>query len=215
MISNNSLPIFLKRINKELENFNDKKYISSISEPIENIFSQITLEVINENQSYFLKIYKNNKFFLELSISHCYPFKPYEIPKTINNNKFLNNNNFNKININNNLNIISYSKYLNNIYEQVKLLDKNILLFFFKNQYLIEPNFLNLDNKSCYCCNSITCPSQWSPSCRIDHVLVEYIESRFIKKYTSRLQYKYLKNIYNNLFKILPDEIINIILNNY
>ena len=194
------LPVFLKRINKEIEHFNDEKYILSISKPIENIFSQITLEVINENESYFLKIYKNNVFFLELSISSCYPFKPYEIPNIINNN---------------NLNRISYSKHLNNIYEEVKLLDKKILLFFFKNQYLIESKFLNLDNKSCYCCNSITCPSQWSPSCRIDHVLVEYLEFKFIKKYTSRLQYKYLKNIYNNLFQQLPDEIIINIINNY
>jgi ubiquitin-protein ligase len=203
------LPVFLKRINKEIENFNDKKYISLVSEPIENIFSQITLEVINENESYFLKIYKNNKFFLELSISSCYPFKPYEIANIINNIYY------NKININNNLNRISYSKHLNNIYEQVKLLDKKILLFFFENQYLIESKFLNLDHKSCYCCNSITCPSQWSPSCRIDHLLVEYLEFKFIKKYTSRLQYKYLKNIYNNLLQQLPDEIIISIINNY
>ena len=104
---------------------------------------------------------------------------------------------------------------MNNIYEEVKLLDKKILLFFFENQYLIESKFLNLDNKSCYCCNSITCPSQWSPSCRIDHVLIEYLEFKFIEKYTSRLQYKYLKNIYNNLFQQLPDEIIINIINNY
>ena len=201
-----SLPIFFKRINKELENFNDKKYISGLSDRLKILFNKITIDIITESKSnsnidnYFLKILKNNNFYLELSIPSCYPFKPYDIVDF----KF-------KYSLN-------YFRHLNNLYEKIKFKDKKILLFFFENQYQMQSKFLCLHEKSCYCCHSITCPNNWSPSCRIDHVLLEYLEIEFIQNYTSNLGYKYLLNIYNNLFKNkyfsqLPDEIIKIILN--
>lgn len=199
-MTNTSLPIFLKRIDKELENFNKEKYITKYNfTSLQNIFKNINVDIIvtsySNTDKYFLKILKNNKFYLELSIPSCYPFRPYEI----NNFNFYSNQN--------------YLKSISTLYEKMKNKNKNIYIFFFENQYQIQSKFICLDNKSCYCCNSITCPNNWSPNCRIDHILIEYLELEYIKKYVSDLSYKYLNNIYNNLFLKLPDEIIKIILN--
>ena len=46
-----SLPIFFKRINKELENFNDKKYISGLSDRLKILFNKITIDIITESKS--------------------------------------------------------------------------------------------------------------------------------------------------------------------
>lgn len=202
-----SQPIFLKRTNKELENFNDKKYIPIASDELKKLFDKITIDIISVpkhdtiGNNYFLKILKDNKFYLELSIPSYYPFKPYEI-------------------IDFRLcSSINYSRYMNNLYEGIKFKNKDAFIFFFKNQYQMEPTFLCLNETACYCCSSITCPNNWSPSSRIDHVILEYLELEFIQKYSSRLGYRYLTNIYDNLFKNdyfakLPDEVIKIILKN-
>ena len=200
------LPICLKRVNKEIENFYHKKYISNASKELKNFFDRMTIDIISKTktnslyeQSYFLNILIDNKFYLELSIPSDYPFKPYDI-------------------INSRLHYsVKYFKQLNNLYEKIKFQDKQSLMFFFENQYQMKPKFLNLNLSSCYCCNSITCRHNWSPNCRIDDILLEYLELEFIQKYSSKLGYKYLKNIYNNLFKNtyfskLPAEVINLIL---
>ena len=206
-MTNIYIPVFLKRINKELENFNDKKYISIASNEIKNLFDKINIDIISVpkintmEKSYYLKVFKNDKFYLELSIPSCYPFKPYDVAS-----------------FRLQKSIIPYSRYMNNAYERIKFKDKEILIFFFKNQYQIEPNFLYLDKECCYCCSSIVCPNNWSPGCRIDNVLIEYLELEFIHKYSTKLGYKYLTNIYeellkNTYFSQLPDELIEIILN--
>ena len=215
--------IFLKRINKEIQNFYEKKYLekNNYSYYLINFLDNLNIENIiynyGEGDKFFLTItnLQRNLLFLELEIPDQYPFKPYSVVNY--NSIYLTNKYFNY----NSNNKISYSKYMNNVYEKIKHKDKNIYAFFFKNLYGFEPKFLNLNKNDCYCCSSIICNNLWSPSITFSNLIFEQLELTFIEKYSSELGYKYLVNIYNNyynimhnqLYKKLPDEIISKILN--
>jgi len=205
-------PSSLKRINKEIKNFNEKTYST-------NIFSHkllaflgnlnLTISINNTNNDEYFLLIKNskNKKLLELKFPEFYPFKPYSVISY-------------DSNIKNNLlhNEISYYKYLINVNNKLQLnaKNKNIYKFFFKNLYSYQPYFLDLSKNDCYCCNSITCKNMWSPASTINSIIYEYLEIRFIETYSSEIGYTYLCNIYNNLmYNILgklPQEIIETIL---
>ncbi len=207
MICQTRLPICIKRVNKEIENFNDKKYIDNICLELKIFFNDLNITLISKYKTnsiyeevYNLNILKDNKFYLELSIPPDYPFKPYNI------------NNFRL------KSSVNYLKHINNLYDKIRILDKVALIFFFENQYQFECKFLKMNSSLCFCCNSITCQSNWYPNYRIDNILIEYLEIEFIEKFTSKLGYKYLTNLYNNLlkntyFSKLPNEIIIFIIN--
>lgn len=222
--------VFLKRINKEIQNFYEKKYLennNNFSDYLISFLDNLKVEVVlcnyGEGDKYFLIItnLQTKSLFLELEIPDHYPFKPYSVvnynSKYVFNSKYLTNKYFNY----NGNNKISYSKYMNNIYEKIKDKDKTIYAFFFKNLYGFEPKFLNLKKNDCYCCSSIICSNLWSPSITFNNLIFEQLELQFIEKYSSELGYKYLVNIYKNyynilhnqLYKKLPDEIISKILN--
>ena len=200
--------VFIKRINKEIENFNNNKNFEKYSENIIDYFSKFNIEVyvtsnIN-NDIYHISIQKDNKIILDLIVPEYYPFKPYNI-------------NFYNSSIYNNINN-SYNKFLNNIFIKNKFINNNILYFFYKALYNHEPKFICLNKPQCYCCSSVFCSSNWSPSCTINTIILEYNEIKFIEKYSNPYNYKMLKNIYDNLHTIylnkLPDELYNIIFNN-
>ena len=209
-------PSSLKRINKELQNFNEKTYCSNIfSHKLLTFLGNLTLTIIavnsnnnnTNNDEYYLLIKNSkNKLILELKFEEYYPFKPYSVISYDSNikNALLNNE-------------ISYYKYLINVGNKIQARNKNIYKFFFNNLYSYEPYFLNLSKNDCYCCNSITCKNMWSPASTINSVIYEYLEIRFIETYSSEKGYNYLCNIYNNLMHNilgkLPQEIIETILN--
>jgi hypothetical protein len=213
--------ITLKRVNKELDDFYNEKYFSNYSENIQNYLRlfHIQVYIINnskDNSEYFnLKITNknNNKIILECHIPKSYPFKPYIITKF---KKFNSDNNNN--NSNSDSDKIGYHKYLSLINSKNnKIYDNKILAFFYKLQYNIESRFLNLSSTDCFCCSSITCSHIWTPSFKIDHVLLEYLESQYIMNYNQPYSYLKLLNTYNGLFELfyfykLPNEIIEIIL---
>lgn len=219
--------VFLKRINKEIQNFYEKKYLEKnnysyyLVDLLDNLNVENVLCNYGEGDKYFLIItnLQTKSLFLELEIPDHYPFKPYSVvnynSKYVLNSKYFTNKYFNY----NGNNKISYSKYMNNIYEKIKDKDKTIYAFFFKNLYGFEPKFLNLKKNDCYCCSSIICSNLWSPSITFNNLIFEQLELQFIEKYSSELGYKYLVNIYNNYYNIfhnqkkLPDEIISKILN--
>lgn len=201
----------LKRINKEIKNFNEKTYST-------NIFSHkllaflgnlsLTINAVNTNSNttndtYYLLIKNSkNENLLELKFPEYYPFKPYSVISYKSNAK----------------NEISYYKYLINVGNKIqdKSKDKNIFKFFYKNLYSLQPVFLDLSKNDCYCCNSISCKDLWSPASTINSIIYEYLEIRFIETYSSENGYSYLCNIYNNLMHNilgkLPQEIIETIL---
>jgi len=205
----------LKRINKEIKNFNEKTYSTNIfSHKLLAFLGNLSLTIIavntnsninsnTTNDTYFLLIKNSkNEKLLELKFPEFYPFKPYSVISY----------DSNAIN-----NEISYYKYLINVNNKIQTnaKNKNIYKFFYKNLYCLQPYFLNLTNNDCYCCNSITCKDMWSPASTINSIIYEYLEIRFIETYSSEIGYNYLCNIYNNLMHNilgkLPQEIIEII----
>jgi len=209
-------PSSLKRINKEIQNFNQKTYSTNIfSHKLLAFLGNLNLNIISvktnnnsNNDEYFLLIKNSkNKKLLELKFPEYYPFKPYSVISY-------------DSNIKHDLpyNDISYYKYLINVNNKLQLNTKNkdIYKFFFKNLYSYEPYFLDLSKNDCFCCNSITCKNMWSPASTINSIIYEYLEIRFIETYSSEKRYSYLCNIYNNLMHNilgkLPQEIIETIL---
>jgi len=207
--------IALKRINKEIQNYNTKAYLTDganagFSKRLLNYLAGLRLEISIMNISnkdkdeYFLLINDaNNEQLLQLAYPEYYPFKPYSVLSY-------------RSSIINAQNEMSYYKYLIAVNNAIKTKDRNIYKFFYTNLYGREPLFLNLGSNECYCCNSNTCQNIWSPSLTINTIILEQLEIRFIETYCSKLGYSYLSNIYNNLIHTilgkLPEEIISAIL---
>ena len=205
--------IALKRINKEIQNYNTKAYLATsesagFSKRLLSYLAGLTLEIsiisISNKDEYFLLIKDaNNAQILQLAYPEFYPFKPYSVLSYISP-------------IINTKNDMSYYKYLIAVSNAIKHRDRYIYKFFYKNLYGHEPLFLNLGNNECYCCNSNTCRNVWSPSLTINSIILEQLEIRFIETYCSNNGYNYLANIYNKLVHTilgkLPEEIISVIL---
>jgi hypothetical protein len=210
--------IVLKRINKEIENYNAKAYLTTsesagFTKHLLNYLAGLTLELsimsISNKDEYFLLIKDANATqLLQLEYPEYYPFKPYSVLSYRSS----------IINAKNEMvkNEMSYYKYLIAVNNAIKHKNKNIYKFFYKNLYGHEPLFLNLGTNECYCCNSNTCRNIWSPSLTINSIILEQLEIRFIETYCSKVGYSYLSNIYNNLMHTvlgkLPEEIISAIL---
>jgi hypothetical protein len=205
--------IALKRINKEIQNYNTKAYLATsesagFSKHLLSYLAGLTLEIsimsISNKDEYFLLIKDaNNAQILQLAYPEFYPFKPYSVLSYISP-------------IINTKNDMSYYKYLIAVSNAIKHRNRYIYKFFYKNLYGHEPLFLNLGSNECYCCNSNTCPNVWSPSLTINSIILEQLEIRFIETYCSNNGYNYLANIYNKLMHTilgkLPEEIISVIL---
>lgn len=206
--------IALKRINKEIQNFNEKNYYNTLilySKALLDYLASLSLEIYvlnNANKDEYFLLIKDakNEQILQLAYPEYYPFKPYSVlsykSKIMQNICSYNNK--------------SYYKYMITVSNAIKHKDKNIYAFFYRNLYGCEPLFLNLNNNDCYCCNSVTCLNLWSPALTINSIILEQLEIRFIETYCSDNGYKYLSAIYNNLLHVilgkLPEEIIKIIL---
>jgi hypothetical protein len=203
----------LKRINKEIQNYNEKAYLATcesagFSKHLLNYLAGLKLELsimsISNKDEYFLLIkHANATQLLQLAYPEHYPFKPYSVLSY-------------KSSIISAKNDMSYYKYLIAVNNAIKTKDRNIYKFFYKNLYGREPLFLNLASNDCYCCNSNTCQNIWSPSLTINSIILEQLEIRFIETYCTKVGYSYLSNIYNNLMHTvlgkLPEEIISAIL---
>ena len=204
--------IALKRINKEIQNYNEKAYYNTayskaLLSYLDGLRLEIRIMTIANKDTYFLLIKDaKNEQILQLAYPEYYPFKPYSVlsykSKIMQNICSYNNK--------------SYYKYMITVSNAIKHKDKNIYAFFYRNLYGREPLFLNLNNNDCYCCNSVTCLNLWSPALTINSIILEQLEIRFIETYCSDNGYKYLSAIYNNLLHVilgkLPEEIIKIIL---
>mgnify|MGYP001207304264 FL=1 len=176
--------IIYKRLNKELSLYNslDYKYNIEIFTTNINNNEQLLVSIKNQDQS----------IFFELLVPRDYPFKPYNYFSSYSNNNY------------------SYFKHIQNIHETLNKnnIDRTILEFFYNINYQKRANFLNLPNKNCFCCNSILCYSNWSPSLNIINILNEIEEIKFIEKYKNKINYNKLKKIYYNNYIInLPDDI--------
>ena len=190
----------LKRVNKELEIYKTKR-LELYPNSLKNFFNNTTIQLYitnydNEDQHFF-EIKVNDIFFLTLKIPKYYPFEPY----SVHNNYYINN-----------YQRISYHKYINNICSYSKRCNYEILDFFYKILYGKENKHLKNKKNTCYCCESLTCKSNWNPALTVNDVIIEYLEIKFIEKYSIKRKYELLENLYVNLFLQLPDDIKNLIL---
>jgi len=190
----------LKRVNRELEIYKTKR-IEQYPNSLKNFFNNTTIQLYitnydNEDQHFF-EIKVNDIFFLTLKIPKYYPFEPY----SVHNNYYINN-----------YQRISYHKYINNICSYSKRCNYEILDFFYKILYGKENKHLKNKKNTCYCCESLTCKSNWNPALTVNDVIIEYLEIKFIEKYSTKTKYELLENLYINLFLQLPDDIKNLIL---
>ena len=200
-----SLPICIRRINREIKNFHDEKYITTYFNKYKKYFENLAISLVfcdDDSIKHYLEITdkQTNSVLLRLIIPNEYPFKPYKVFSYHlcgNSDK-------------------NYSKYISELNSKNKIHNTEVLNFFYKIQYN-KPKFLNLDSNSCYCCASCTCPSIWHPGLTLNIMLIEYLEMTFINKYSKPYNYLYIENIYNQLFENyfnkLPNEIIEMIFN--
>jgi hypothetical protein len=200
--------IFLKRINKEILDFNDKKYlINNSSKHIIEFLNNICVALFNEDDKYYLNVNYNNFHLMTIKIPTTYPFSPlkiHDITKSVNNHTFI---------------IKNYSIYLNNLMKilTAKNIDYSILDFFYRAMYMKNSVLLNnLNKESCLCCRSVMCGYKWSPGLTFTNILLEYNEVMFIEKYIEINNYKKLVKIYDelikkNMFTELPKELIELI----
>lgn len=181
----------IKRVNKEIEKINT----IDCNEHVRTFFDKLKFYIIFDEVS-ILQIEMNNKILLRLMIPREYPFKPYKIYY-------------------HDLSDDIYDAYLYKININKKF-DPKVLYFFYTCLYGVKTKFLKLNNNECYCCNSFTCYTNWSPALTLTNVLLEYNEVAFIKKYSNWYNYLYLENIHSSLnhFNKLPDDIIEIIFKN-
>lgn len=70
----------------------------------------------------------------------------------------------------------------------------------------IEKNILN--NKTCLCCQSLTCGNRWNPSVHMFMVFNEYIFNKNIEKYLRPIYRVYFEKIFRNDKWNLSDDII-------
>ena len=197
-----------KRLNKELNNYNNRQYyqLFSNSTHIINFFDSLKLDLYtldtNIDIEYPLKLIVSqqpkSKIILELKVPKYYPFKPFSIITF----------NFKKPNN------ISYYQYISGLNDsKQKIYDTKILKFFFSIQYQIKPRFLSLEERDCFCCHSLTCSQNWNPSLLINQLLIEYLEMKFISQYNQTYSYLQLNNLYEQLFILyfgrLPTEILD------
>ena len=187
------LSFSLRRVQKEIENFKNKKHPYNFN--ILEFFENLKFEILSQNNKNYLMVYdKYLNLFTQLEIKRSYPFKPYDVVY---------------LNLNNSL---PYLKNLNNLTGLFKNRDKMIYILFFKCLYSINPKFLNLNKNECYCCKSLMCTNEWCPSFTFTNLLLEQLEIRFMKSYSSNFGYRYIKNIYDMLFiKLHSDVILHIL----
>lgn len=195
--------VSLKRINKELEYFFQKKYIGTLKNEYdfyENIKINTFLIHNNDNKqnNLHIEITKNNKSLIEYFVPNDYPFKSLNIIKY----------NFSKL---------GWHKYLNILCENTKKVNGKLLYFFYIIQSGKQPLFLNYESKNskCFCCASYNCSINWNPGLKLNNCLQEYLEVEYITKYTKKYNNKLLTSIYNNFLECykLPEELFEIIIN--
>lgn len=196
--------VSLKRINKELEYFFQKKYLHAVDKNECNFYDSIKIKTFfihndyNKQDNLHIEITKNNKSLIEYKVPNDYPFKSLNIIKY----------NFSKL---------GWNKYLNILCENTKKVNSKLLYFFYIIQSGKQPLFLNYENKNskCFCCTSYNCPINWNPGLKLNNCLQEYMEVEYITKYTKKYNNKLLISIYDNFLECykLPEELFEIIVN--
>tara|TARA_Y100000741_G_scaffold53322_1_gene36687 strand:+ start:1215 stop:1823 length:609 start_codon:yes stop_codon:yes gene_type:complete len=195
----------IKRTNKELEYFLNKKYVSdNLLKTEYKFYDNIEIQQFivsggyNNEDNLHIEITKNNRSLIKYCVPNDYPFKPFTIIK-------------------HNFSELGWFKYLNILHTNAKNIDNKILYFFYTIQFgrqaIFLTHFTKNKNYKCYCCSSYSCPMNWNPRLGIKNLLQEYLEIEFINKFVKKKNYKMLISIYNHFLEFykLPEEIFDLI----
>ena len=176
-----------KRINIELNKlYPQKAYDLKIP---------FTLVKLNDN-SYKLGVINNktNNIDLIINVPKDYPFKT---PSILINGHI----NFNKWASDILTNKPNHNIYLAWVFSIIK---RPHMAYIWHNKI---PN-----NKTCLCCESLTCPNNWAPNKMFYDIIVEYITRKDILINCSKLMQRYLAPIFNNEDWSLSEDLILYIL---
>ena len=172
----------LKRINNEIKKYNDAK-------------KKYICEIVFDNGYTNILVYCNNDNILTLLVPEYYPFKPYTIS---------------------NYQCPFYNTRLYHNDSYLRFIAKYNKIPFFICWFLTikygKKKFTKLQNIQCLCCESVTCPNNWSPHITVDNLINEYVDARIINFYSSKLMSRHLKNIFS-FFDKINDDNMNMIMN--
>ncbi len=153
----------------------------------------------------------NSKPVILLKITNQYPFKP---PKL-----YIYNFKYNNYDIDYNRWSYDNGEKFNNIIKKLNLSSYDILLLWFfiinKNiKYLYKKPIYSLElQQKCFCCSTIICSGNWTPSYKITDIFLEYYLRKELFTFSNKLTIKYLQTIFNNDKWNLSMDIVEHILN--
>lgn len=189
----------LKRILKELHDCIPNKLLEN------NLFDKFYfVEIGNDiicREIGLINKYNEN-MELRFNIVNAYPFKPP------------------KVSVCNTTENICYLRWLSKLINYNNnntscLHNKNFNAWIFSVIHWPQlKKYFNFPNKGiCYCCESITCPNKWGPSCLLSDILCEYIMAKQFFIYSSNLNQRQIDNIFKNDNWNLPNDVILHIIN--
>ena len=160
-----------KRITNEIINI--KKTMPSYQIYELNNNNNKTINETNDikNKNVYIEIITPNNNILLFELPNDYPFKP---PLSLK------------------CNGIDYRSMLKNMPKRIEY------LYYCENDMYFEENvkYENLKKPNCLCCSTLLCGYNWSPACKMSHVLDEINGHNNIKR---KIMYKLLlKNIFDN-----------------
>ena len=193
----------LKRINHEKKKFYTHALNNYFSFDFTNIYDE------NEKISAEVLISKNNRVEAIIDVDRAYPFKPPRVYIC-------------EANINKNISYIDWSYRMG---EKInKIIIKNnytryelLLVWFFiinKNYEIIEkiPDFSLKIPQDCFCCSSILCQDNWSPSRKITDIVIEILLRKELFNLFTEKGIRYIEKIFKNEKWDLSEDVILLIL---
>lgn len=147
---------------------------------------------------------KNNELQLEINLNKNYPFHPPQLVVPY------------KYKYKDKYNYIKYELWCSKIIKQNDIhLSLNVYNEKLLNAYIfthinisLAKKYLNIPtNKTCLCCNSLTCGHKWSPSHKIFDLLMEFLSFKTFETYLKPYTYRLITKIFNNDKWLIPQEI--------
>lgn len=132
---------------------------------------------------------KNNELLLEINLNESYPFRAPILRIPYNNTYIKYELWCGKIIKQNDIRL-SFNEY------NEKLL--NAYIFTYINFPLANKYFDIPTNKTCLCCNSLTCGHKWCPSHKIFDLLIEFLSFKIFETYLKPYTYRLITKIFNN-----------------
>ena len=140
----------------------------------------------NSNEINCIEIYDNTNTLFFMDFTTQYPFRPPKL--TLNNTlpRHYGKDNYDRW-------AIDFTKDKTNIELELAY------IFTVIRQPLAKKYIRKIPNsKSCFCCDTILCVSNWSPSIDMFHITMEYLCRDIFRSYLSTLRFRQMLQIFDN-----------------